>query len=219
MIAVCWRLFKEGAWAKKSRTRAEVCSCLGGQGWVFLHVRRNYGPHCPWGWLPAQCFPLPFGTLLPAWYLIWKPLQRASPLCEAGPAPCPSPRKLVGALMPGKSRWISNGGDQCKLGQALARSRLWFGCWLWTGGKGSRRICAALEGSQGDPCSAEELPLLLTVVNCWEGGSANYLLPWRKVAGEELCLRVIHGNSIISWGGAICTMLLVWRHNSLKSGL
>lgn len=30
----------------------------------------------------------------------------------------------------------------------------------------SRHIRAALEGSQGDPCSAEELPLLLTVVNC-----------------------------------------------------
>lgn len=51
------------------------------------------------------------------------------------------------------------------------------------------------------------------------GGSANYLLPWRKVAGEELCLRVIHGNSIISWGGAICMVLLLWRHDSLKSGL
>lgn len=51
------------------------------------------------------------------------------------------------------------------------------------------------------------------------GGSANYLLPWRKVAEEELCLRVMHGNSTISWSGAIYRMLLFWRHDSLKSGL
>lgn len=51
------------------------------------------------------------------------------------------------------------------------------------------------------------------------GGSANCLLPWRKVAGEELCLRVMHGSSTISWGSAICMVLLFWRHDSLKSGL
>lgn len=91
-------------------------------------------------------------------------------------------------------------------------------------GKGSRHICPALEGRQGGPCSAEELPLLLgsraSSDHCklLRQGSANYLLPQRKVEEEILCLRGMDGKGTVSWGGVICTALLVWGRVSLKFG-
>lgn len=109
---------------------------------------------------------------------------------------------------------IVNSRVQSKLGQALARSRLWFGCCLWSGGRGSSRIHPALEGRQGEPCSAGELPLLL---GSWASfdhgkglrrGSAHYLLPQRKME-EELHLRGMRGNgSFLRWCNLHSTVCL-----------